>query len=250
MFKSFWKEFKAFSKQNWWVWLALPLMICLCLYYDKDGSGRINTEITVLTLHFIADILIMMMLTSYAIGDRVSVRNGTYYQIGSFVLFSSLKLHSGLVNCEWHYILGDPLYALAAILNYRTFVLMKKTPWINLKTMLPLLLVCLALSYLFFINHNEEGKKLIKFTQAIGIYSFAVTLSILDNPKLQTRFQLVALIFMVGGSLWEFIDSLNRIDNPVYGLEMSYIILPGTVLVFLLRNFKKPNTEVEEKVVV
>ncbi|MBW1295413.1 hypothetical protein [Aquimarina litoralis] len=238
MINSFLKELKIFSKQNWWVWLILPLMIWLCFKYDNDGSERIYAEITVLMFHLIADILIMMMLSSYAIGDRISMQNGTYYQIASFVLFFLLKLYQGEVNKEWHYILGDPLYILAAILNYRTYILKKKTPWFNLKMMFFLLIVCLILSY-FSITSNVEGinsRNLITFVQAIGIYSFAVALSILDHPKLQIRAQLFALSLMVGGSIAKFIHSLRMEMDSVSGLEMSYIILPGTVLVFLIQN--------------
>lgn len=190
--------------------------------------------VIITSIHFIADIFIMMMFSAYS---HSNYSQGTYYQIISLLLFLSLKIYTGLVGDGWHYLIADPIYILAAIKNYQIDV--KKTDLRIINTVSMTFLSLLILLIVFIQTKRSTELNLInsspKLVQTIGIFLFAIALSTTANEKLRYEISLIALLTMVCGSLWETVSSWN--NGKVVGLAISYTLLPLTVLIFYLKRW-------------
>ena len=69
--------------------------------------------------------------------------------------------------------------------------------------------------------------------ETLGIFLFAIALSTTNNEKLRYHLSITALAIMVAGSGWTVYNSLSK--GYVNGLDISYMLLPLTVLVFYLK---------------
>lgn len=223
-------ELRKFSAANWWVYVIYLAMMAVIFYFEEDSTLAV---FVVTSIHFIADIFIMMMISAYSTQRYVL---GTYFQITSLLLFLSLKIYTGLVGDGWHYLAADPLYILAAIKNYSKDVHHREVKEINLITVF--LLSILLIGFLFFAKMNWDIQIFSSFAQpiqTIGIFLFAIALSITDDDRLRYKIAIMALFLMVTSSAWETVSSIaNR--RPV-GLALSYFLLPLTVLVYYIKNW-------------
>src|ERR1700754_416210 len=136
--EKFFTEVSHFSKANWWVYIAYVLLLAAVFFL---GAPNLASVAAIPSLHFVADIFIMMMLSAYLRGDY---REGAYYQIVSMLIFLSVKIYTGLMHGGWHYLAADPIYILAAIKNYRRDVSGKDPKMINNRTMTALSIVLIA----------------------------------------------------------------------------------------------------------
>ena len=141
-------ELRKFSAANWWVYVIYLAMMAVIFYFEEDSTLAV---FVVTSIHFIADIFIMMMISAYSTQKYVL---GTYFQITSLLLFLSLKIYTGMVGDGWHYLAADPLYILAAIKNYSKDVHHREVKEINLFTVF--LLSILLIGFLFFCQ-DELG---------------------------------------------------------------------------------------------
>lgn len=208
-------------------------MLFIIVFTEKQDLVPI---IIVTSIHFVADIFIMMMFSSYS---RSNYAQGTYYQIISLLLFLSLKIYTGLVGDGWHYLMADPIYILAAVKNYKIDVEKSDIKIINAITMTILSLGILLVTYNLtkHIHHIKIISSPSKLVQTIGIFLFAIALSTTSNERLRYQISLVALTAMVGGSAWETFSTWE--NGKIVGLAISYTLLPLTVLIFYLK--KWPN---------
>ena len=110
--EKFAREVKDFSKANWWIYIVYVVLLIAITIMDRDTFLSV---FLITSLHFVADIFIMMMFSAYA---REEYSQGAYFQIMSMLLFMSLKVYTGILDREWHYLSADVIYALAAIKNY------------------------------------------------------------------------------------------------------------------------------------
>lgn len=231
IFTHFFDEVKKFTIANWWVYIIYLIMLYAILLHDKNYL----LSVTIITsIHFIADIFIMMMFSAYSRND---FRWGTYFQIFSLILFLSLKIYTGLIGDGWHYLAADPIYVLAAIKNYRIDVKNKDLELVTLKTtsilsMATVLIILLPLKIFFHVHIFNNVAQMI---QSFGIFLFAIALSTTGNEKLRYKLSIIALSAMVGGSIWETVNSFN--SGKMVGLAISYMLLPLTVLVFYLKSW-------------
>src|SRR5687768_18068179 len=115
----------------------------------------------------------MMMVTSYADQDY---KEGTYFQVAAFLLFLSLKVYTGFTDGNWHYLLADPVYALAAIKNYKKDVQKKDLKFINGTSMsvLSLLIICVILIPFRMKFEVELIRSMAEWIQTGGIFLFAI----------------------------------------------------------------------------
>jgi hypothetical protein len=221
----FFTEVSHFSKANWWVYIAYVLLLGAVLF---SGAPHLTSVAVIPSLHFVADIFIMMMLSAYLRGDY---REGAYYQIVSMLIFLSVKVYTGLVHGGWHYLAADPVYILAAIKNYRRDVSMKDLKFVNNRTMTALSVVLIATIVILSLD-PRLGIVLTpaRYVQMGGIFLFAIALTTTEHERQRYELSMVALTAMVVGSGWELLDSLE--SRLVAGLALSYFLLPLTVLVF------------------
>ena len=218
-------EVSHFSKANWWVYIAYTLLLAAVFF---SGAPNLTSVAVIPSLHFVADIFIMMMLSAYLRGDY---REGAYYQIVSMLIFLSVKIYTGLVHGGWHYLAADPIYILAAIKNYRRDVSHKDLVFVNNRTMTALSVV-LIMTIVILARNPQLGIVLTpaRYVQMGGIFLFAIALTTTEHERHRYELSMVALTAMVVGSGWELLDSLE--SRLVAGLALSYFLLPLTVLVF------------------
>lgn len=229
----FFDEVKKFSITNWWLYIVYAIILAIIFFFEQKKIGFI---VLISSGHFIADIFIMMMFTAYS---QNSFRLGSYFQIVSMLLFLILKVLSGIVNSHWHYPTSDVIYALSAYKNYQ-FDIKKK----EIKVLTPLLLSILSLFIVMAMIYFDLHSK-IKFLrtpwqliQTIGIFSFGISLSIIKNEKKRYYFSILSLAVMILGSALVIIDSVIK-NNNVSGLDISYALLPLTVLIFYIKQIKQ-----------
>ena len=233
--QNFVKEVKKFSRANWWVFIIYIILMGVIFLVQKNELASIAVFF-ITSLHFVADIFIMMMFSAYS---RSANRQGTYYQIMSMLIFMSLKIYTGLSDHQWHYFAADPIYILAALKNYRIDIEKSDLKFVNYKTMSVLSLIII---FGVLVPGNLVGTT-SEWVQTTGIFLFAIALSVAGNEQLRSEFAIIALIAMVGGSAWEITNSLFA--HKIAGLALSYFLLPLTVLVFYVKhwppkkNFKK-----------
>jgi len=232
------QEVKKFSKTNWWVFIIYFILLIITYFVREEDLPQV---ILITSLHFVADIFMMMMFYSYSYADY---RKGTYFQIVSFLIFLSIKIYTGYVSGHWVYIIADPIYLLAAVKNYQIDVRKKDIKLINFTSMTVLSsLIFLSALYTKFIDivHIKEStfiKDLKAFTLVdwnllVGLFLFAIALSTTGNEKRRYLLSVVALIIMIMGAFMKTIISFS--EGKVHGLEISYAVLPLTVLVYNLR---------------
>jgi hypothetical protein len=231
--QNFVKEVKAFSRANWWVYIIYFVLLGIILLVEKE---KLLSVFIITSLHFVADIFIMMMFSAYA---HAANKQGTYYQVMSMLIFMSLKIYTGIVDQSWHYLAADPIYILAAVKNYRIDI--KKSDWkiVNYKTMTILSLIIIfgiLLPVRVFTDTNLLHSA-SQWVQTMGIFLFAIALSTTGNEHLRSELAIIALIGMVGGSAWETANLLFK--GQIVGLALSYFLLPLTVLVYYVRNWSK-----------
>jgi len=228
--QNFIKEVKAFSRVNWWVYIIYFMLLGIILLVEKN---KLPSVIVITSLHFVADIFIMMMFSAYSNNKKTQ---GTYYQVMSMLIFMSLKIYTGIVEHTWHYLAADPVYILAAVKNYRIDVKKTDLKIVSYKTMLALSM--LIIIFLLILSTNSNTGLTItssEWVQTTGIFLFAVALSTTGNEHLRSELAITALVAMVAGSAWETGSLL--VNHRIIGLALSYFLLPLTVLVFYARNW-------------
>jgi len=229
--KYFITECKNFSRNNWWVYIIYFLLLVVIFFIERQDLLQV---IIITSIHFFADIFIMMMFNAYAHSDY---SRGTYYQIVSLFLFVSLKIYTGFDKGGWQYLMADPIYILAAIKNYQIDVKRNDLRIINTISMTMLSLV--ILSIVFILSRKNPQLDLLspftKLIQTIGIFLFAIALATTANEKLRYEISLVGLLAMVVGSAFMTADSLMK--GNIVGLSISYTLLPLTVLIFYLKKW-------------
>jgi hypothetical protein len=228
--RNFIAEIHKFSKTNWWVYIIYAALL-LGIFLTKPSD--VPSVLIVTSLHFIADIFIMMMLSAYSAGQY---KQGTYHQIASMLLFLSIKVYTGATGGGWHYLSADPIYILAAIKHYKVDVKHSDLKVVNTLSMsiLSLLLVtAITLSFRkFSIPIYESVERCI---QTMGIFLFAIALVTVSNERLRYQIAIAGLTCMVVGSAWELAFEIQQ--KKIVGLALSYFLLPLTVLVFYIKTW-------------
>ena len=230
MIKRFLDEVSRFSKTNWWVYIIYTFLLCVVFFSSMNGLFVI---VLISVLYFVADVFIMMMSDSYS---RKAYLQGSYFQFIALFIFFSLKLYTGFRHEGWHYLASDPIYFLAAIKNYIFAVKMRSMKYINTISM-ALLSIILLLFLLFLRNKYPEEMILIypaQWVQTFGFFLFAIGLST-SNGLLRYKISIVALSAMVCGSAWGVYTDI--LAAHLTGLDLSYVLMPLTVLVFYLRQW-------------
>jgi hypothetical protein len=230
MIKGFLSEVSQFSKTNWWVYIIYCLLLCIVLFRNMNS---LLVVVLISILYFVADIFIMMMSDAYS---RQAYQQGSYFQFTALFIFFSLKLYTGFRHEGWHFLASDPIYFLAAIKNYRSAVRPNAMSYINGASM-SLLSLILLLVLLILKNKFPDAKILLypaQWIQTFGFFLFAIALST-SGQRLRYKISLLALSAMVCGSGWEIYNEI--LDGHLTGLDLSYVLMPLTVLVFYLKQW-------------
>jgi hypothetical protein len=227
-FNDFIRQVNKFFRENWWI--SIIYLVMLMLIY-LDHAGDFVPIALVSSLHFIADIFIMMMFTAY---DQKNYKSAGYLQIASLLIFLSIKVYTGVAQKGWFYILADPIYILAAIKGYYLPVKNIDLRFINAKTT-AILSIFLLLCFRIF-SQGQIDIALQQWVLTFGLYIFAIALCTQSDSRLQYILSVAGLATMISGSALVAIYDWKKGD--VTGLSISYMLLPLTVLIYRLKNWR------------
>lgn len=234
VFKLFIQEVKNFSKKNWWIYIIYSFLLLATALVSTDDLSLV---IVITTLHFIADIFMMMMFQAYSMNKH---KNGAYFQIVSLIIFLSIKIYTGLTSGHWVYIIADPIFILAALKNYQVDVKKSDIRVINFASMTILsgLIFSASLIAKYYFELNQFRKmNLIEWNLLLGLFLFAIGLATTGNEQRRYILAVLGLSLIVFSSFLKTFVSLY--SSEVHGLEISYAILPLTVLFYNLKLWKK-----------
>lgn len=218
-------EIKSFFKTNWWIFVIF--ILSLIIIY-KTNSGNIYEIITVFVLHFSWDLAVMMMFYYFSIKNN---KYWVWFQIVQFTVFTLLWIYAWISFGKWHYLLPQIVFILPSIKGYFIEFKGKNIKFLNWKLSLFLNIFILVIDYYLWLFNS-----IYSIIQIFWFFFFSFAL-ILENKKKNYIFSLV-WIFLI--TLWSFLSVYNSfLVSNIKWIDISYFLLPLTVLVFYIKSFKK-----------
>ena len=219
------KELRKFAKNNWWVFIVL--FLCLIVIYIT-WRWNIYEVLIIFLLHFLGDLLIMMMWDYYAIKKY---KEWSITQFWSSIIFTIISLYAWFIFGKWHYLLPQISFWLSAFKSYFKEVRKKDIIFINWGLLVLVNIIIIIIDYyLWFIW------TIYYFIQILWFALFSTAL-VLKNDKVK-YFISLAWIFMV--PFWALISVYySFLGWSIKGVDISYMLLPLTVLIVYLKNLKK-----------
>ena len=216
----FFSEIKTFSRQNWWIYIIF--IICLFVIYKTDSWNLLEVSLVFL-FHFLWDIFVMMMWDYYA---KKEDKKALKSQVWSFTVFWLIWVYAWLTSAKWSYLIPQLLFFWPIIKGFKP-----KIKWINLSFMIFIWIVVFIGYYLLELIYNVWV-----FIQILWFIIFPISL-ILTNEKYRYFWNLVWIVFIFFGSAYLLYEWF--ITKTVVWTDLSYSLLPLTVLAFYLKNLKK-----------
>jgi len=213
-------EIKKFSKENWWIYLIF--IICLFLIYITNSWNLLEVSL-VFGFHFLWDVFVMMMWDYYTKNDQ---KNALKSQIWSFTIFSLIWIYTWFFAWKWSYLIPQLLFFWPILKWY-----FPKLKWIDYKFMIIIWIFVFILYFSLNLINN-----LWVFIQILWFVIFPIAL-ILNWEKIRYFLSLTWIIFIFVGSA-SFLYNWFLEKNIIW-TDLSYTLLPLTVVVFYLKNFKK-----------
>jgi len=214
------KELKTFSKQNWWIYIIF--IICLFVIYITNSGSLIEVSL-VFAFHFLWDIFVMMMWDYYV---KWEDKNALKSQIGSFAIFWIIWIYAWLSAWKWSYLIPQLLFFWPIIKWFK-----KEIKWININFMIFIWILVLIFYYSLLLITSYWV-----LIQILWFIIFPVSL-ILENEKIRYFWNLLWISFIFLGSASLLYNWF--IEKNVIWTDLSYTLLPFTVLIFFIKNLKK-----------
>ena len=216
----FFSEIKEFSRQNWWIYIIF--LLCLFVIYKTDSWSILEVSL-VFAFHFLWDIFVMMMWDYYAKNeDKKALKS----QVWSFIIFGIIWIYAWLTSNKWSYLIPQLLFFWPIVKWFKPNI-----KWLNLNFMLFVWIIVLSWYFLLWLVPSYWV-----FIQIMWFIIFPISL-ILINEKLRYFWNLIWISFIFLGSAALLYDWF--ITKAVIWTDLSYSLLPLTVLVFYLNNLKK-----------
>jgi len=214
------KEIKKFSKENWWVFVMF--FICLFLIYITNSWNLLEVS-TVFWFHFLWDLCVMIMWNYYANNENDKALKA---QTGSFIIFGLIWIYTGLTSWKWNYLIPQLLFCWPIIKWY-----FPKIKFIDYKFISFIWILVLILYFSFGLINN-----IWIFIQILWFIIFPISL-VINNEKIKYFWSLIWIIFIFLGSITFLYNGF--IEKNIIWTDLSYTLLPLTVVVFYLKNIKK-----------
>lgn len=219
------EEIKTFSKNNWWIYIIFVL--CLVIIY-KTNTWNIFEISLVFILHFLWDLFVMIMVYYYSIKDN---NKWLTFQILNFLVFFSIWIYAWLTAWKWHYLLPDLAFILPLIKWYFLNFRQKDIKFLNWKFSLFVNAIIILVNYYLWLFDS-----LANIIQIIWFCLFSIWL-ILDNQKNKDILNMLWIWFITLGSFIAIYKSF--LIWEIKWVDVSYALLPLTVLVFYIKSFIK-----------
>ena len=197
-------------------------ILCLFLIYKTNSWSLVEVAL-VFAFHFMWDMFVMMMWDFYA---KKEEKNALYSQIWSFIIFGLIWIYAWITSDKWSYLVPQILFFWPIIKWFK-----KELKWLDYKFMTIVWLLVLILYYL--LNLITSVWILI---QILWFIIFPISL-ILKSEKYRYFWNLLWIIFIFIGSASLLYSWF--LEGNVIWTDLSYSLLPLTVLGFYLKNLKK-----------
>ena len=215
---------QSFSRANLWIYLVFLLWITVIGFSDK---GNIFAISIIFISHCAADIAMMMM------GDldgRGKHRDARIAQGVSFLIFTAIGIAAIITKGEWQYMLPQILYGMSAVYAYqrdRSKIEITPLRWGIFLGATMLIIGCMW--------YYQTFTSIASFLQAVGFLMMPVVL-LFENAKERIFGLITTLGCLILGSFLACLHSW--VLGDISGYQISYFLLPLTVFIFFLRNFR------------
>ena len=197
-------------------------------------SGSLIEIILVFIAHFLWDLAIMLMGDYFSLYQKTKNLKYEKYAIIaqsiSFVIFGMIGLYAGLFWWKWAYFVPQILFIWPLLKGIWEFLKIKILEKIDYKLVAIVGFFVILWYFWFGLIHNIWW-----FIQVLWFVIFPLWLSI-TNHRWKYIISTIWIWFIFVGSFYELI--LWILDKNVSGVDVSYTLLPFTVLVFYLKNLK------------
>ena len=205
-------------------------LLSLIFIFFTD-SGSILEISLVFIVYFFADLCIMIMVSLMEENDY---KTASIFQLLGNIVFTLLFLYHFIINGQGQYILGSIGFLLWVWKNISLYHYKRDISWINNFFLITLNIVIYVWAYIIF-DPELTGQLVL---QTVWITLFTWCLVMKDAYPRARYFQgFIGLSFLVLGS-WYGIY-LEYLGANIYGVTVSYFLMPLTVLLVYAWSFKK-----------
>ena len=219
------KEFKKFSKENWWVYLLFFWALWVVAY---TWNWNLIEIILLFIANFFANICVMAMQDSFS---EKNPKIGTLYQVLGTWIFLILGIYGLIYLGQSQYILWQIAYILSAIKTYFYFNKNVDLKLINAKLLSLLNIIFFVIFYIYFANWN-----IAYLIQAIWFWFSSTWFVVLDDRKRYFTILIWTWLIIIGSLLITY-NSFKAWNLD--WIALGYFILSGTVGIYFLKLLKK-----------
>jgi len=217
----FLKELQRFSRENWWVYMMLVLIVWVVYY---TGKWNILEILLLFLLNFVANIFVMI-----AIWNK-NTRIGSIYHITGTSLFIILSLYWVFFQGFYQYIIFQIAFAFAAIKAFSFYNYKNDIKIFNEKTMT---VFNIFLFTIFIIVFKPE---LFAIFQALG-FAFVTIWLVSIKDKFRYFWNLFWTFFIIIGSIiWVYLSYNNW---SIDWISLWYTLISTTGLIYFFKLLPK-----------
>lgn len=223
--KLFLKELSSFSKNNWWIYIMF--FICISLVYFTN-TWNITEIIIIFILHFISDILTIVMWDYYAYWEK---KKWAIAQLWAFFIVTLIAIYSFLFNGQINYILSQISFFYSGIKSYVENVLNKTFIWLNMYVGVVIWIFIIFVYYqLWFLTDINS------FLQIVSLIGISLSLWV-KNEKVKYFWFLFSVLALI---IFTWIKTYSwYLNSDIKWTDISFFLLPITVFISFLKNIKK-----------
>ena len=218
-------EIKKFSKENWWIYIIFTICLITIWYTEK---WSILEVVLVFCAHFLWDLFMMMMWEYYS---KKKFKEWAISQALWNVVFLLIWIYAILKSSEWQYFLPTFAFIMWAVKTYFLQVKSKDIKFLNIYSVL-IVNLAIFLIYIYFGLFNSY----YSYIQFLGFTIWSSWLILQDSKNRYTYYVLGTFLIALGSFIWIYINFFKWI---VLWTNISYFLLPLTVVIFYLKNLKK-----------
>lgn len=233
------KEFKNFSRQNWWVYCLLIISLIIIFKFPASQSIQ-DQEIThniwaiietffLVSLNFLWNLFVMVAMWDYQANNN---KDWSVYHLMSTLTFASLSLYWAIFLEQYQYLLWQITYLIAAIKAIMYYKFNKDIKIFNSYIVWAINVVLLScFLYLFPFDIFSTIQVLWFSLVTIGLVSI--------NDTFRFYFSLLWVIFI---TLWSFLitwDLYLNFNWEWLGISLWYFLLTLSVSIYHLKLLPK-----------
>jgi len=216
----FWKELEKFSKQNWWVYLMLIIVLLLAYFTWKWNIIEI---LFLFLLNFSATLFTMIAIWNYSEWKN---KIGSIYHISGTSLFIIMSLYWAFFQWYYQYIIFQIAFAIAAIKAFSFYNYKKE---IKIFNEINMVIFNTILFIIFIVLFKPE---LFAIFQALG-FAFVTIWLVSIKDKFRYFGNLFWTFFIIIGSIIWVYWSYN--NWSIDWISLWYTLLTTTALIYFLK---------------